>query len=693
MTKRIKAKKVELEKAEAAEQVETVPVVETEPTDTVWLVCGGLIVAVAAFLRFFWLELKPLHHDEGVNGYFLTNLVRDGLYKYDPANYHGPTLYYIAYPFVKLFGLNTIPIRFSVAIFGVMTVFLALFLRRYIGRIGSLIAALFLALSPGMVFISRYFIHEITFVFFSLAIVVAVLFFIEKRKPGYFAIASLVLLLVVCFLPAALSLAAILGGDNASALWAFRIAFFIAESVLVYYIVGSLLNWDDGRPVYLILAAANAGLLFATKETAFITLGTMILACASVWVWRGIAQSAVWRKNWFNIVMGVNTLVIVVGLYYRDTVADGGKWLNENFIGNGKIQEPFVFYSLVFLIFAVIAAWVTFLLDLKRENESGLLEPVAITWSNFRQNLGDQRNLILTIAAVATAFVLINVVFFSSFFTYAEGISKAFEAYNIWTKTGNKDHTQNGWFGYLKWGMKVEGPIMILSALGALVALLKAKHRFAMFTAFWAFGLYAAYTIIPYKTPWLALSFFLPMCIVAGYGIGEMVATTNTRVRISAIVLAVAGTALLAYQTYDLNFVRYDDEDMAYVYAHTKRGFHDLIRDIDFYADKSGKGKEATIEIVSPDYWPMTWYLNKYSHANFHGSLVDASTSEMVVTKKNDQDAAAIQKYSTHYQYVGVYPLRPGVNLVLLVRKDLAEPDAKEVYKITEYQTIKGYTD
>ena len=59
----------------------------------------------------------------------------------------------------------------------------------------------------------------------------------------------------------------------------------------------------------------------------------------------------------------------------------------------------------------------------------------------------------------------------------------------------------------------------------------------------------------------------------------------------------------------------------------------------------------------------------------------------MIVAKKNDQDAAVIQKYSAHYKFVGVYPLRPGVDLMLLVRRDLAEPDAQELSKILEYKS------
>lgn len=68
---------------------------ETEGSDWPWMISGAFITAIAAFLRFFQLGLKPFHHDEGVNGFFLTTLFRSDVYKYDPANYHGPTLYYI----------------------------------------------------------------------------------------------------------------------------------------------------------------------------------------------------------------------------------------------------------------------------------------------------------------------------------------------------------------------------------------------------------------------------------------------------------------------------------------------------------------------------------------------------------------------------------------------------------------------
>jgi hypothetical protein len=123
---------------------------------------------------------------------------------------------------------------------------------------------------------------------------------------------------------------------------------------------------------------------------------------------------------------------------------------------------------------------------------------------------------------------------------------------------------------------------------------------------------------------------------------------------------------------------------MPYVYAHTRREFLTLVAQIDHYAEKSGRGREVVVQVVSPDYWPMVWYLKDYGRANFYGRMVDADGAEMIITKKNDQDDEAIRRYSANYAYAGTYPLRPGVDLVLLVRKDLADPGAQELYRLKE---------
>lgn len=733
-----------------------------ERTDYLWIFSCVLITAVASFLRFFWLELKPLHHDEGVNGYFLTNLFRNGEYKYDPANYHGPDLYYLALAFTKTFGLNTLSIRSSVAIFGVLTVILAFFLKKYIGKTGSLFAALFLALSPGMVYISRYFIHEILFVFFSFGIVLAILFFIEKRKAGVLAIVWTSLLLLVCFLPSALNLANVIGGENGTVVWILRGAFFLVEAGLVFFVIRMILAWNEGQPVYLVLASASAVLLFATKETAFITIGTMAIACVCVWIWRKINSVEDFAKNKFWIFMTFNVIAFIVATVEQKRFKEGYKTLSENFLSLNDDSQKYLFYTIIALIIVSIIAWFAFLFINRQQTETEISEDTQLTWTNFREKLSASNNwefiliksafgaatifltwffvryaidlliawksdktlssaldkiiltkvdfwilavaffflavaavvwltrrpqkisadFLLLSGAVVVVFLYVGALFFSSFFTYPEGLKGAFEAYAIWTKTGNTDHTQNGMIGYIRWGMIIESPLLILSSLGLLIALFKARHRFAMFAALWAFGLFAAYTLIPYKTPWLALSFLLPMCIIAGYAVNELITSQNIGAKILGGILAVGATCILAFQTYDLNFVRYDNDAMPYVYAHTKRGFLDLIKQIEYYADKSGQGKTAKIEIISPDYWSMPWYMNDYPNAIFEGKAVDTSTAEMIVAKKDEQESEIITRYALRYKYVGEYPLRPGVDLILLVRNNLADANTQDIYSV-----------
>ena len=652
-----------------SEQQTTETQVEKPGYDLWWLISCAVITAIATGLRFAALGLKPFHHDEGVNGWFLTTLFRDGTYKYDPANYHGPTLYYISLAFTKAFGLQTLPVRWSVAIWGVFMVVLAFWLRKYIGKTGSLFAALFLALSPGMVFISRYFIHEIFFVFLALAIVVAIVQFIEREKAGLLALGWTGLMLLVCFFPSTLRLAALIATEGTTAIFALQIGFFLIELILVIFVLRMLMAWRDGRPIYFLLASASASLMFATKETGFISLGTMLIAIVCVMLWEKINQIKAIAEKPTNRLIAIFILPLLAAAYYYDAVWEGLKWFYEHLV-KGSDHFTSVRYLIVILTMSTLAAFVVFIIQSLREPElpAGYESP---TWSKFNAGLGSGIDLVLIVLSALVVFVYIWILFFTSFFTYQEGIGRSIEAYNIWTKTGSKDHTQNGPFGYLKWGMQLEAPLLILSALGLFIALFRVKHRFALFAGFWAFGLFLAYSIIPYKTPWLMLSFLLPMAISGGYAINELSQSKEIANRIAAVVLALLACVILAWQTYDLNFVNYDNDRRPYVYAHTSREYLSMLDEIDKVAERAGQDKQARIQIVSPDYWPLVWDLREYPNAGFHGRIVDGGSAEMIIAKKSAQDAEAMRKYSGEYDYFASYKLRPGVDLVLYVRKDL----------------------
>jgi uncharacterized protein (TIGR03663 family) len=149
------------------------------------LICAiffALALVVAFWLRFHQIEIKPLHHDEGVNSYFLLNLARSGEYKYDPTNYHGPTLYYLALIALRVFGETDFALRFWPAFFGALSVGMLWFLRNHLGTVGAPVAAFGVALSPGLVYFSRDFIHEMSFGCFSLGLVIGAWRYVETKK-------------------------------------------------------------------------------------------------------------------------------------------------------------------------------------------------------------------------------------------------------------------------------------------------------------------------------------------------------------------------------------------------------------------------------------------------------------------------------------------------------------------------------
>jgi uncharacterized protein (TIGR03663 family) len=550
----------------------------TDLSRRTWLIAMVVILVIAAFLRFYDLDLVPLHHDEGVNGNFLNRLVRQGGYEYNPENYHGPTLYYFAALFPRVlrlffgvqaqnnYGLTTTAIRFIPALFGLATVWLIFSLRRNLGTIGTLAAAFLLAISPGAIYLSRYFIHETHFVFFTFAIVVALVKYYEHAYPGY-----------------------------------------------------------------LVAASASAALLFATKETAIISVAVLGLA------------------------------YLVTRIYWRF-------WMPNQNVASGTKKK-------------------------KRQS----------TDLGFSARAGGPTKVFVWIALAVAVFIAINLVFYSSFFANWKGVGDSLRTFEYWTRTGRKDHV-HPFITYFWWLLLQESPVLVLGALGALVSLIKPTSRFALFCGAWAFGIITAYSLIAYKTPWLSLNFVVPLALSSGAAfewlyreLREWQLEKHARIYALAAVLIIAisilpgtvrafsqervhlKTFIPAYQAVDLNFYNYDNDNRyyVYVYAHTRRETLKLVAEIDRIAQRTHHGAQTGITIVAADYWPLPWYLRDYSRVGYFGRMV--ASNEPIIIATQGQADEVITNFGDRYQQVhsgfnlaGSFPLRPGVDLLLFTRRELA---------------------
>src|SRR6058998_3588499 len=134
-----------------------------------------LIIGLAAFLRFFLLGMKPAHFDEGINGWFVDQMLKNGFYKYDPTNYHGPLHFYVLFLSQNLLGRNLWALRLPVVLVSVASVWLVMRFDRVLPRGIARLAALAMAVSPGFIFYGRYSIHEIWLLLFSMIFVLGLL--------------------------------------------------------------------------------------------------------------------------------------------------------------------------------------------------------------------------------------------------------------------------------------------------------------------------------------------------------------------------------------------------------------------------------------------------------------------------------------------------------------------------------------
>jgi 4-amino-4-deoxy-L-arabinose transferase-like glycosyltransferase len=173
-----------------------------------------LIILLSFFLRFYKLGDVPIgfHRDEasfGYNAYALLETGREMAGDFMPLHLesllNSPAGYsYASIPFIYFFGLNEFSVRAPGALFGSLTVLIVFFLVKELFRTiqnkGStlgeklgLISALFLALSPWHINLSRVSAENVLVVFFISLGVLLYLQWVRKEKF------PLLLLSIVCF--------------------------------------------------------------------------------------------------------------------------------------------------------------------------------------------------------------------------------------------------------------------------------------------------------------------------------------------------------------------------------------------------------------------------------------------------------------------------------------------------------------
>ena len=144
----------------------------------------GLILVLAVLSRFYKLEPRVMSHDENSHVYYSWLLSEGSGYQHDPIT-HGPFQFHVVALSYFLFGATDTTARLPAVLFSIATVAFMWYYRRYLGRVGAMVAAILFLISPYMLYYGRYVRNESFVALFGVMTIWATLAYLETGKPHY----------------------------------------------------------------------------------------------------------------------------------------------------------------------------------------------------------------------------------------------------------------------------------------------------------------------------------------------------------------------------------------------------------------------------------------------------------------------------------------------------------------------------
>ncbi|MEA4812539.1 MAG: glycosyltransferase family 39 protein [Anaerolineaceae bacterium] len=142
----------------------------------------GLIIILTILSRFVGVGDRTMSHDElnhVVPAYNFSG------YVYNPVT-HGPFQFHMLALSYALFGDSDFSARVPAASFGVAIVLFTLFAwKRYLGRLGAIVAGFMMMISPYILFYSRYTRNEVFIVFWGVVMLWLFLRYLEDGQPKW----------------------------------------------------------------------------------------------------------------------------------------------------------------------------------------------------------------------------------------------------------------------------------------------------------------------------------------------------------------------------------------------------------------------------------------------------------------------------------------------------------------------------
>ena len=231
--------------------------------------------------------------------------------------------------------------------------------------------------------------------------------------------------------------------------------------------------------------------------------------------------------------------------------------------------------------------------------------------------------------------------------------------------------------GGLRWS---EGLVVVLAAAGAAAGWRRSDPS-RPDTTFWTRYLAcdvaiaaAIFSLIPYKTPWNLLPFYVVAFALAGVGFTTLIEMARSRALRGVLVGAFAvGSCQLGWQAWRAAVLYAADPRNPYVYAQT---VPDAVRMATRILDLSrlhADGARMQVSVVAPpdEQWPLPWYLRSMSNVGYWTQPGDAVALQAPVIVSSLEHAPALDSALGERYVSEFYGLRPDVLQALYIERGL----------------------
>jgi predicted membrane-bound mannosyltransferase len=264
---------------------------------------------------------------------------------------------------------------------------------------------------------------------------------------------------------------------------------------------------------------------------------------------------------------------------------------------------------------------------------------------------------------------------------------------------GDPDHLHPFlyYLGKLAWVKSPEGMvwselwILILSLAGFLLIFTRLKESntaraVLVFPAFFGLLLFLAYSLIPYKTPWILVSFYHMLILIGAFGMVQIYRLIGMRwLRIAAVCIFGILTLFTGWQSWKTIGIHRSDPFNPFVYAHPTEDIFEISDTVHQLARNNPDGKDLFVEVIFKDheYWPLPWYLRDLHAVGWWSSTDLSSPAAAVVLADPGAEPDLLRKWyeipppGERHLYVPLFDrtleIRHGAEIRGYIRQDMRQ--------------------